>query len=81
MRIIVGLLIVAAGVLIIRYADRVVEGVGASAFGEKYFRSSESFYKFIGVIVIFVGMMVTTGLIESFILGIFGPLFRGFQPA
>ncbi len=78
MRIIIGFLIIAFGVLIIRYVDRVTDLVGFSAFGQKYFGGSDSFYKFVGFVVIIIGMLITTGLIESILLSVLGPLFRGF---
>ncbi len=78
MRIIIGLAIIASGVLMIRHVDRVTDALGWSAFGNKFFGSSETYYKFLGFIVILIGMLITTGLIGSILLWLLGPLMGGF---
>ncbi len=81
MRIILGIVVMIVGVLMVKHVEVVAEAMGPSAFAQKYLGGgSDSFYKFLGVVVIIIGMLITTGLFGDILLALLVPLFRGFAP-
>jgi len=72
LRIFVSLVLMAVGFWIVTKTLSVLEIMGSSPFGEKYFGSSGNFYKLIGVLIILVGFLVLTNLHGKLILWVFG---------
>jgi len=76
-RIIVGLIMAVAGFLIVWKKDVVYRAVGRLPFGEKVFGGGGTRFllKLIGILLIFVGFLVMTGLHTRVLEAIFGRLF------
>lgn len=55
-----------------------VDLVGEPEFAEKVFGSGHgtTAFQFIGIIIIFASFMIMTGLFQTILLAIFGPLMR-----
>lgn len=75
--IIIGLLMAAAGVLVIFKAEWFYQNFGSSAWAEEKFGSSGGsrlLYKLIGLVLIFFGFMTLTNLTGSFLMATVGRL-------
>lgn len=78
-RIIGGLIITAIGFLMIWKADWIVNNFGYNNWAEAKLGSSGGtrlMYKFIGLIILFFGMLMITGLHDDFLMGTVGKLFN-----
>jgi len=76
--IIIGLLLVAAGTVLIFKTEWFVVNFGTIAWAENNLGTSGGsrlFYKLIGLALIFVGMLIATNLMTSFLMGTIGQLF------
>ena len=77
-KIIIGLLIVVVGVLMIIKTEWIVQNFGTNAWAEAKLGTSGGsriFYKFLGLIAIFIGFIVMTNMWESFLFATVGKLF------
>ena len=75
--IIIGLLLVAAGTVLIFKTEWFIQNFGTIAWAENNLGTSGGsrlFYKLIGLALIFVGMLVATNLMTSFLMGTIGKL-------
>ena len=80
MRIVWGLILIAAGTLMVIYGEKIYEAFGAVPFAEKYLGTeggSRLFYKLLGVLAIVLGAMVATNMLGPLFLSIFGGIFPG----
>lgn len=79
-RIILGLLVAAAGAAITIYAEWIYRNFGGIPSAEKYLGTeggSRLAYKLIGILVTVVGFMIMTNLIDVVLLAIFKSFFGG----
>ena len=77
MNVIFGLLIIAAGTMIVIKSEQIFQNFGRIAFFEKYLGTdggSRLGYKLAGMIVIFAGLLVMTGLGSGFMETALSPL-------
>jgi len=74
-RILVGGAMVAVGYVLVRYANWFVYNVMRVPWAEKWLRSSHNFYRLLGIIVIFFGMLVMTNMFDPFMQATLGRLF------
>lgn len=82
MRIFMGLLISAVGILMTIKSEWLYENMGAIPSAERWLGSSGGsrlFYKLIGMLITFIGFFMVTGLLGKIILWVFLPLFSGFK--
>ena len=76
--VIIGLLMVAAGTLLIFKAEWFYLNFGSIAWAEEHLGTSGGsrlMYKLVGLALIFFGMLVATNLIQGFIMATIGRLF------
>jgi hypothetical protein len=76
LNIVLGLAITAAGAGITLKSEWFYENFGAIAWAEEKLGSSRLFYKLLGILVAFIGIMVATGLWRGFLMGTLGTLLR-----
>lgn len=79
LRIILGLIIFAIGVFLIIKTEAVLKGFGRIYFFEKNFGTeggSRLGYKMIGIIFIFIGILIITGMINDFMEWFLSPLLK-----
>lgn len=78
-RIIIGLLMVGAGFLVVWKTRNIEDMFGPIDWAEAKLGGggTNMMYKFIGVVVIFVGFMVMTNLWNAFLEATLGSLFKG----
>lgn len=79
MNVIFGLLIIAAGTMIVIKSEQIYQNFGRIAFFEKYLGTdggSRLGYKLAGLVVIFAGLLVMTGLGSGFMETALSPLIR-----
>jgi len=79
MSILFGMLILAAGVLIVIKSNAILSAFGRLEFFEHYLGTeggSRLGYKIVGLITIFIGFLIMTGMISGFLEWILGPLLR-----
>lgn len=77
-RIIGGIIMVFIGFLIIWKTNWIVKNFGRSNWAETKLGSSGGtrlMYKFIGILIMFFGMLMITGLSKGFLMGTVGKLF------
>jgi hypothetical protein len=70
-----GLVIIGFGVLFIWQTEWFLKNFGRIDWAEAKLGGTRNFYKILGLIVIFIGLLVMTGMIRGFILGTAGRLF------
>lgn len=83
MHIIFGLIIIVIGALIIIKSEAMLNVFGRIGFFERRLGTeggSRLGYKLIGFIIIFIGMLVLTNIIEGFILWVLSPLLKYTMP-
>ncbi|MBI5134955.1 hypothetical protein HZA86_01835 [Candidatus Uhrbacteria bacterium] len=83
MRIIVGVIIAAIGILLTLKSEWLYQNMGGIEVAERWLGSSGGsrlFYKLTGICITFIGFLMVTNLLGNIILWIFAPLFRGFSP-
>lgn len=68
-RILVGLLLVALGILVVLYTEKFHDFFGTLNFADRWIGAGGSrlMYKFIGIIVSLVGFLYMTNLLHSFL--------------
>lgn len=79
MRIIGGLLLIALGTLIVVKSEFLFINFGRIAWFEKHLGvegGSRLGYKLIGIVIIFFGLLVTSGTFDGFITAVLSPLTR-----
>jgi len=73
----IGLLIIFAGFMMTWKANWIVENFGTDEWAEnKLSGGTRSMYRFIGIIIIFFGTLIATGLLKNFLKTIFGSVFK-----
>lgn len=80
MKIIGGLIMIALGALIVIKSEDLLRNFGRISWFEKNLGSeggSRLGYKIIGIIVIFFGLLMSTGTFDGFIKVLLSPLIRG----
>lgn len=78
MRIIVGLLLLTAGFLLVWKATPIIEFTGHNAWAESRLGTEGGSYllcKLIGLLIIFIGILIITGLWQGFFEATVGALF------
>lgn len=76
MTIILGLIAIVVGVLIVIYTEWIIKNFGVNDWAEAHFAGGSRFlYKVIGVGLVFVSLIVMTGLGGEILVGTFGQLF------
>lgn len=81
-RIIMGLVLVAIGIIFVWKSEWFLKTVGEMGWAEKHLLTmggSRFGYKLIGIILILIGFMMVTGLFGKIILAIFGKSFGGMR--
>lgn len=79
MNIIFGLILMAVGTLVIMKSEVLFRNFGRIAWFEKNFGSeggSRLGYKLMGLVVVFFGLLLTTGTLNGFMNAILSPLIR-----
>ncbi|MBL7058496.1 hypothetical protein ISS03_04110 [Patescibacteria group bacterium] len=79
MNIIVSLIFIALGVHLVAKTESWLSGFGRIAFFEKHFGldgGSRLGYKLLGILIIFFGMLIMTGMFSGFILFFLEPLLK-----
>lgn len=76
-RIIIGMIVVGIGFSVVAKTDFYLEFLGRSEFAEAKLGPgmTRTFYKLLGVLICFMGILIATNVIQGIILGVFGPLF------
>ncbi len=76
-RIIIGLIIVLVGFHMVWKTEFYLDFLGRSEFAETKIGpgGTRLFYKLLGSLVCFLGILVMTNVIQGIIIGVFGPLF------
>jgi len=74
-RIIAGLVIVGIGFIFIWKTEAFLRSIGRIDWAERKLGGTRNFYKLLGIIVIFIGLLTMTGMIGGFIQGTIGRLF------
>lgn len=80
MKILGGLILIALGTLMVMYTEWLLKNFGRVNWFEKNLGAeggSRLGYKLLGVIVIFIGLLMATGMIDGFMKTITSPLTRG----
>ncbi len=83
MLVIIGLIIIVAGVFIVLKTEALLNMFGRIEVFDKYLGTeggSRLGYKIIGIIAIFIGTLVMTNMIGGFIEWVFAPLLKFSQP-
>jgi len=78
MNIIIGIGLVLIGVAFILKSEWFLQNFGSIGWAEEHLGTSGGtrlMYKLLGIILIFVGMLMVTGLMEGFLMGTVGRLF------
>ncbi|MFA5644250.1 MAG: hypothetical protein WC928_01835 [Patescibacteria group bacterium] len=79
MKIILGLILMTAGTLIVIKSESLFRFFGRIAWFEKHLGvegGSRLGYKLIGIIIIFFGLLITTGTFDGFINALLSPLIK-----
>lgn len=75
LRIIGGLLIVGIGVLFVWKTEWFMQNIGRIQWAEEKLGDSRLFYKLLGIVIIFIGLMLATNMLGGFLIGTVGRLF------
>ncbi len=78
MNIVIGILIILAGVFLVIKTEWFIQNFGTSSWAEQHLGSSGGtrlMYKLIGIIIIILSMMGMTGMLGEVIINVFGRLF------
>ncbi len=70
-----GLLLVGVGFLFIWKTEWFLKNIGRIDWAERKLGGTRNFYKLLGLLVIFIGLLTMTGLLRGFLLGTVGRLF------
>ncbi|PIX62139.1 hypothetical protein CO057_01155 [Candidatus Uhrbacteria bacterium CG_4_9_14_0_2_um_filter_41_50] len=76
-RIVIGLLVIALGLSMVWKTDFYLRALGMVSWAERNLGGGGTrlFYKLLGILIIFVGMMITTNLFDKFMTWLVGGLF------
>jgi len=77
-RIVIGLIVIAVGFLMVWKTDVFLDFIGRIEFADRMFGfegGSRLFFKLIGCLACFIGMLIATNLIQGTIVSTIGPLF------
>ncbi|MFH1745175.1 MAG: hypothetical protein ABH881_03345 [bacterium] len=77
--IIIGLIIMVVGFIFVAKTEWFLNNFGRIAFFEKYLGmegGSRLGYKLVGLLALFIGFLVFSGMIEGFLMWILGPIIR-----
>jgi hypothetical protein len=80
MKIFLGLLAIALGIVIVIKKDWFVQNFGSIAWAEEHLGTSGGsrlMWQLIGIAMILISLMVMTGMMQAIALSILAPLFRG----
>ncbi|MBT4121556.1 hypothetical protein HOE31_01240 [bacterium] len=80
MRIILGLIMIVVGFLITWKSDWLVSNFGTISWAEQHISTSGGsrlLWKLIGILTIFIGMLVTTNLLQGVIVSMVSSIFPG----
>ncbi len=83
MTIILGLIIIVVGALLVIKSEAIFNAFGRIAFFDKYLGTeggSRLGYKLIGILFIFIGTLMVTGLINGFMEWLLSPLIMAGRP-
>lgn len=78
MNIVIGILIILAGVFLVIKTEWFIQNFGTSSWAEQHLGSSGGtrlMYKLIGIAIIILSMMGMTGMLGEVIISVFGRLF------
>ncbi|MEA3249580.1 MAG: hypothetical protein U9Q03_04475 [Patescibacteria group bacterium] len=75
LRIIGGLLIVGVGVFFVIKTEWFMRNIGRIQWAEEKLGDSRLFYKLLGIIIILIGLMLSTNMLGGFLVGTVGKLF------
>lgn len=78
MQFIIGIFAVLAGVGMILKTQWLIENFGTNSWAEEHLGTSGGsrlLYKFIGLVAIFIGFLLVTGLFGGFLMGTIGRIF------
>lgn len=75
LRIIGGILIVGVGVIFVIRTEWFMQNIGRIQWAEEKLGDSRLFYKLIGILIIFIGLMLATNLLGSILISTVGRLF------
>lgn len=78
MSFIIGIVAVLMGVGMVLKTEWIIENFGASAWAENKFGTAggtRTMYKLIGLLLIFIGFLLITGLFQGFLMGTIGKIF------
>ena len=78
-RIIIGVIVIVVGFLMVWKAGKFAEAIGPQTWLEKVVGEGNTIgaYKLLGIIIIIVGCLVATNLIQGLLLWFFSPVFKG----
>lgn len=79
MSIVVGIILIPAGILVSIYNEQMLRTFGQVPFAEEYFRlsgGSRLFYILLGILTAIIGFLLVTGLFGGLVMGTLGPLFK-----
>jgi hypothetical protein len=82
MRIILGLIMFAAGGAVTIYNEKMLSIFGRVEFAEKYLQNeggSRLFYSLLGILVALAGITVTVGVYDEILLWLLLPIFGGLK--
>ena len=77
MNIILGIILMAIGVMITIYSEKILNAFGRIPFFEKHLGTeggSRLGYKLIGIFLFFIGVLVMTNMIQGFVMWVLSPL-------
>ena len=77
-RIIIGILMVAIGIVLVLKTEWFVQNFGTSAWAEEklgYSGGTRLMYKLVGAVFIFFGFLAITNMYQGFLLGTIGKIF------
>jgi hypothetical protein len=83
MRIFVGLIVMAVGLLMVMKTETLLSAFGRIDFFDHYLGSEGGTrlgYKLIGLLAIFIGVLMVTNMIDGFLTWLLGPLLKMGQP-
>jgi polyferredoxin len=80
MKIIGGLIFIVIGTLVVMYTEWLLKNFGRINWFEKHLGAeggSRMGYKLVGLVIIFIGLLMTTGMVDGFFNFMLSPLTRG----
>jgi hypothetical protein len=79
MKYFVGILAILFGCFMVIKTEWIMENFGRSAWAEEHLGGGGSrlMYKLMGIAMVFLSLMMMTGMLGEIVIGFFGPLFGG----